>query len=191
MSGGEHASGVGDGTGRQYTKRPRCGNSTEWKGHPVSISKVVDGVGTIKSFCQTCWDWSDFHKHCSTPLPMDFLTKWGVFNTRLARPEKGGLRGTLTEEELEKVLSTYVKGHLSPGPDGVIMELLKDDTCTERKVILLWINDVFTSEDPDLRLSVKEVHGLVSLLHKDGGWTDRVRDYRPVVLLNSLFQIIS
>ena len=113
---------------------------------------------------------------------MDFLTKWGVFNTRLARPEKGGLRGTLTEEELEKVLSTYVKGRLSPGPDGVITELLKDTTCTERKVILLWINGVLTSEKPGLRLSVKEVHGLVALLHKGGGSTDRASDYRPVVL---------
>ena len=102
--------------GKAYAKSPRCGNSTECKGQPVPISKVVDGVGTIKSFCQNCWDWSDFHKHRPTPLPMDFLTKWGVFNTRLARPEKGGLRGTLTEEELEKVLSTYVKGGKVPMP---------------------------------------------------------------------------
>ena len=177
--------------GKAYAKSPRCGNSTECKGQPVPISKVVDGVGTINSFCQNCWDWSDFHKHRPTPLPMDFLTKWGVFNTRLARPEKGGLRGTLTEEELEKVLSTYVKGRLSPGPDGVITELLKDATCTERKVILLWINDVLTAEKPGLRLSAKEVHGLVALLHKGGGSTDRASDYRPVVLLNSLFQLIS
>ena len=133
--------------GNAYAKRPRCGNSTECKGHPVPISKVVDGVGTIKSFCQTCWDWSDFHKDHPTPIPMDFLTKWVVFNTRLARPEKGGLRGTLTEEELEKVFSTYVKGRLSPDPDGVITELLKDATCTERRVILLWINGMLTTEE--------------------------------------------
>ena len=49
--------------GKTYVKRPRCGNSNECKGRPVSI-----------------------------------LTEWGVFNTRLAHPEKGGLRGTLTEE---------------------------------------------------------------------------------------------
>jgi hypothetical protein len=45
---------------------------------------------------------------------MDFMTKCGIFNTRLARPKKGGLRGKLTEEDLEKVLATYVKGRLSP-----------------------------------------------------------------------------
>ena len=38
---------------------------------------------------------------------------------------------------------------------------------------------------------MKEVHGLVALLHKGGGSTDRASDYRPVVLLNSLFQLIS
>ncbi len=54
------------------------------------------------------------------PPPMDFMTDRGIFKTRLARPDIGGLRGKLTEEELEKVLATYVKGRLSPGPDGII-----------------------------------------------------------------------
>ena len=116
---------------------------------------------------------------------------WGVFNTRLARPDKGRLRGKLTDEEFEKLLSTYVKGNLSPGPDGVISELLRDATATERRIILHWINMVLTSEEPGLRLSLREVHGLVALLHKGGGSTDRASDYRPVVLLNSLFQLIS
>ncbi len=101
-------------------------HAAECKGHPVPISKVVDGMGSISSFCQPCWDWSDFHKHRSWSLPMDFMTKRGIFNTRLARPDKAGLRGKLTEEELEKVLATYVKGRLSPGPDGIISELLKE-----------------------------------------------------------------
>ena len=60
------------------------------------------------------------------------MTDRGIFKTRLARPDKGGLRGKLTEEELEKVLATYVKGRLSPGPDGIISELLKDVTSTTR-----------------------------------------------------------
>jgi hypothetical protein len=110
---------------------------------------------------------------------MDFMTKRGIFNTRLAHPEKGGLRGKLTEEELEKVLATYVKGRLSPGPDGIISELLKDTTSTEQSVILQWINEVLTSEEPGRKLSTKEVHGLVALLHKGGGSTDRAENYRP------------
>jgi hypothetical protein len=57
-------------------------------------------------------------------------------------------------------------------------------------VILCCLNEVLTSEEPDLRLSVKEVHGLVALLHKGGGSKDRTSDYRPVVLLNSLFQLV-
>ena len=88
-------------------------------------------------------------------------------------------------------LVTYVKGHLSPGPDDIITEFLKDTTCTERKVILHWINGVITGKDPDIRLSVKEVHGRVALLHKDGDSTDRVSDYHPVVLPYNLFQLIS
>jgi hypothetical protein len=40
---------------------------------------------------------------------MDSMTERGIFKTRLARLDKGGLRGKLTEEELEKVLATYVR----------------------------------------------------------------------------------
>ena len=50
---------------------------------------------------------------------MEFILKWGIFqdiNTRWTRPEKGHLRGKITEEELDKVIATYVKGILSPGP---------------------------------------------------------------------------
>ena len=70
---------------------------------------------------------------------------------RFDRPEKGRLRGKFTEEELEKVPSTYVKGSLSPGPHGVISELLRDATSTERQIILYWINKVLTSDEPGLR----------------------------------------
>jgi hypothetical protein len=54
-----------------------------------------------------------------------------------------------------------------------------------------WINEIMTSEDPDRKLSITEVHGLVALLHKGGGSTVRSENYRPVVLLNSLFQLVS
>ncbi len=64
--------------GKTYAKRSQWGNHTGFKGHPVPISKVVDGLGTINSFCQTCWDWSDFHKHRSVSLSMNFMTKWRV-----------------------------------------------------------------------------------------------------------------
>ncbi len=75
------------------------------------------------------------------------------------------------------VTPTYVKGHLSPGPDVIISELLKDTISTERRVILHWINGVLTSEEPGLRLSMKEVHGLVALLHKASDSTRTSREY--------------
>jgi hypothetical protein len=89
------------------------------------------------------------------------------------------------------LLSTYVKGNLSPGPDGVISEILRDGTDTERRIILQWINEVLTLEESGFRLSLREVYGRVDVLHKGGVSTDRAGDYRPVVLLNSLFQLIS
>ena len=58
--------------------------------------------------------------------------------------------------------------HLFPGPDGIIPELLWDVTNTEREVILHWIKEVLTSDEPGLRTSMKEVHGQVTLLYKGG-----------------------
>jgi hypothetical protein len=37
---------------------------------------------------------------------MEFMTRWGIFDDRRAHPDKGRLRGKLTEEELEKLLAT-------------------------------------------------------------------------------------
>jgi len=56
-------------------------------------------------------------------------------------------------------LATSVKGHLSPDPACIISELLWDVTSTERKIILHWINEVLTSDDPGLRISMMKVHG--------------------------------
>ena len=93
--------------GKAFAKRPKCGNDDECCGHPVPIARMVEGKRVIDSFCQTCWTWSDFRKNKSVPLPMTFLEKWGVFNTRLARPDKGRLRGKLTDEEFENGTPNY------------------------------------------------------------------------------------
>jgi hypothetical protein len=48
---------------------------------------------------------------------MEFMTRWGILHDRRARPDKGRLRGKLTEEELEKLLAaSYVRQRaLIPG----------------------------------------------------------------------------
>lgn len=73
---------------------------------------------------------------------------------------------------------------LSSGPDGIISELLRDATSTEREVILHWLNEVLASDEPGLRISMKEVHGPVTLMHK-GGDPDSTDRASSVVLLNS------
>ena len=92
--------------GKAFAKRPKCGNDDGCCGHPVPVTRMTEGKRSIDSFCQTCWTWSDFRKKKSVPLPMTFMEKWGVFETRLARPDKGRLRGELTEEELENLIRT-------------------------------------------------------------------------------------
>jgi len=65
---------------------------------------------------------------------MKFVWDSVIFNTRLARPEKDAFEASSHRKELDMVLTTYMKGHLSPDPDGIISELLWDTTSTERKI---------------------------------------------------------
>ena len=66
--------------------------------------KSVGDIGSINSFCQTCWDWSDFRKAKSAPLPMKFVWDSVIFNTRLARPEKDAFEASSHRKELDMVL---------------------------------------------------------------------------------------
>jgi hypothetical protein len=86
--------------GKAFAKRPQCGNHADYHGQPAPISKSDEGSINKSArhvgFGRTS-KWA--------LLPMKLMLDWGNFNTRLPRPEKGRLRGKLTEEELDKVLA--------------------------------------------------------------------------------------
>jgi hypothetical protein len=90
---GEYATDMGGGIrGEILYKETTVRKLCRMQGHPVPISKVVDGAGLISSFCQSCWDGSDFHKHLSATLPMD-LMKMGHFQHEHDQPGKGRVQG--------------------------------------------------------------------------------------------------
>ena len=60
----------------------------------------------------------------------------------------------------------------------------------ELEVLRVWANTVLESEDGKGLLTLEEMNGTISLLHKGGDTVDKPGDWRPVVLLNDTNQLI-
>jgi hypothetical protein len=59
------------------------------------------------------------------------------------------------------------------------------------KILRAWVNRVLTAEHltPEI-LCEEDVHGVISLLHKGGETTILPSDWRPVVLMDSINQLL-
>ena len=59
----------------------------------------------------------------------------------------------------------------------------------ELEVLRAWVNEILSKDEARL-MTIEEMNGTISLLHKGGDTDDRPRDWRPVVLLNCTNQIV-
>ena len=58
------------------------------------------------------------------------------------------------------------------------------------ELIRMWANKILTETGPARSMTVQEMEGHISLLHKGGSTSDKASDWRPVVLLNCTNQLI-
>jgi hypothetical protein len=58
------------------------------------------------------------------------------------------------------------------------------------ELIRMWANKILTETGPVRSVTVQEMEGHISLLHKGGSTSDKASDWRPVVLLNCTNQLI-
>ena len=117
---------------------------------------------------------------------MAFLEKWKVFSYRTAEGTAKRLRGELTPKEWENYVHHKLKKDISPGPDGFQTDLIKTLSPTGLEIIRTWANQVLTLGPQPRRITLEQLNGTISLLHKGTGSTDRTSDWRPVVLLNTI-----
>jgi len=75
----------------------------------------------------------------------------------------------------------------STGPDRCPNELTKTMTDEEFRIVKMWLNEILTE---DISRQRATMNGTISQLHK-GGVTNKTSDQRPVVLLNSLYQLLN
>jgi len=121
------------------------------------------------------------------------MTKLKIDAHRAASGTQGRLRGALTSQEIAKYVEHCLKPGKAPGPDICPNELLKTMSDEEFLIVQAWVNEILTLPEKTIntvRQSRSTMHGTISQLHK-GGSTNQTSDQRPVVLLNSVYQLLN
>jgi len=97
------------------------------------------------------------------------------------------LRGERTSQEIKKYVAICLKPGKSTGPDRCPNELTKTMTDEEFQIVEMWVNEILTEDTSRQR---ETMNGTISQLHK-GGSTNKTSDQRPVVLLNSVYELLN
>jgi len=121
------------------------------------------------------------------------MTKLKIDAYRTASGTQGKLRGALTSQEIAKYVEYCLKPGKAPGPDKCPNELLKTMPDEEFLIVQAWGNELLILPEESMdtaRQSQSIMNGTISQLHK-GGSTSETADQRPVVLVNSGYQVLN
>ena len=143
----------------------------------------------LGGFCAHCWKRVGLRTGRDDVASIDFMELKQVFKNSSRIDPKARLRGPVTENEFQKFVDNYLKNNKAPGPDGVTNECIKTMSKEELDILRMWVNEIL-AYDKAKPMSVNEMNGTISLLHKGGDTDDRPRDWRPVVLLNCTNQLV-
>jgi len=178
------------------------GHVKRWDDHPKSIKAVLEphpeeppdatsrhSPRTLKTFCQKCWDVTDFRHNVKQVEDMAFMHEAGVFNEKITTHGKR-LRGKISESAFKKCIDTYLKTAVAPGQDTLQNEHIKAMSDEEKEILRGWVNTILDPENPT-EMTEEETRGMISLLHKGGATSDKTSDLRPIILLNSTHQLVS
>jgi hypothetical protein len=92
---------------------------------------------------------------------------------------------------MQKFADHYLKNNKAPGPDSLQAELIKTMPPEQLKVIQQWLNDILKTGEIVAKVTEEDMTGVLSLLHKGGPLADQPTHWRPVVLLNSMNQLLA
>jgi len=147
----------------------------------------------LVAFCQGCWYFTDFQHNNETITALELMTKLNVDACRTANGTQGRLRGALASQEVAKYVEYCLKPGKPPSPDKCPNELLKTMSDEEFLIVQTWVNEILTLPKKTIdtaRKSRSTMNATISQLDK-GGSTNKTSDQRPVVLLNSGYQLLN
>ena len=105
---------------------------------------------------------------------------------RTAEHQLGRLRKELTSQEIKKYVAMCLKPGKSTGPDRCLNELTKTMTYEEFQLVKMWVKEILTGNTTQQQAT----NGTISQLHKGCGM-NKTSDQGPVVLLNSVYQLLN
>ena len=147
------------------------------------------GRRALGGFCTGCWKRVGLREGKDATASTEFMRLKGIFKDAKKIDPQARLRGHVTRDEFQKFVDNFLKNNKSPGPDGVTNECVKTMSSEELEVLRTWVNEILSHDDAR-RMTIEEMNGTISLLHKGGDTDDQPRDWRPVVLLNCTNQIV-
>ena len=150
----------------------------------------VEGGRRLMGFCGQCWRETSFRHGKDQVADMTFLREAGVFLHKVSRDDGRRLRGVLTKHEFRKFISSCLRSGKSAGPDKHVNESVRTMSEEQLELIRMWANEILTATGPARIMTIHEMEGHISLLHKGGNTSDKASDWRPVVLLNCTNQLI-
>jgi hypothetical protein len=143
----------------------------------------------LTGFCEDCWQHTH-HRHGREDVAdMSFLFNAGVFKKSTRIDPRARLKGRVTDNEFRSFVDSCLKANKSRGPDGYMNECVKTMSHAELEVLRAWANEILAVEKARV-MTVEEMNGTISLLHKGGITDDKPQDWRPVVLLNCTNQLV-
>jgi len=143
----------------------------------------------LTGFCEDCWQHTHLRHGREDVADMSFLFNAGVFNKSTRIDPSARLKGKVTDNEFRSFVDSCLKANKSPGHDGFTNECVKTMSHAELEVLRAWANEILAVEKARV-MTVEEMNGTISLLHKGGVTDDKPQDWRPVVLLNCTNQLV-
>ena len=145
----------------------------------------------IIHLCEKCLErgekdpMANFRHNRRQVASMEFLDKCKIFNTRVI-PKGESITAEVSPQAFARYLNRLA-ARKACGQDEVPAEILKNGPAPFRENLRLLINEVLQSR---CKLGPKLLDSKVVLIHKKGD-QESLRNYRPIALLTSTYQLIN
>jgi hypothetical protein len=182
---------------------PRCTHKQATIISGVRLREVPNGIPTqeqdetsqeryLDCFCAQCWSFQNF-RHNKDKVHDWSILKESLKDCKIQDPEllEKGLKGPIKDSEMQKIADHYLKNNKAPRPDSFQTELIKTMPPKQLKVMKQWLNDILKTGEIVTKVTEEDMTGVLSLLHKGDPLTDQPTHWRPVVLLNSMNQLLA
>jgi hypothetical protein len=146
----------------------------------------------LDCLCTQCWSFQNFRHNKDEAHDWSFL-KESLKDCKVQDPEllEKGLKGPIKDSEMQKIADHYLKNNKAPGPDSFQAELIKTMPPVQLKVMQQWLNDILKTGEIRTKVTEEDMTDVLSLLHKGGPMADQSTHCRPVVILNSMNQLVT